>query len=172
MKRKSILCVTLAAALAAGSLAGCGTPASESSAASADTTSAQASAENGAAIQPCEVTFWHAMTGQQETTLTERTAQFTAENEYGIPGTLVNQGSYNDLSTKLTANAAADTLPDLSQAYNSWLIPYLDKVVHLDDFVANDYDNYEDIMEGYREETSQFGFIIAMPFNKSTYVYF
>ena len=27
-------------------------------------------------------------------------------------------------------------------------------------------------MEGYREETSQFGFINAMPFNKSTYVYF
>ena len=172
MKRKSILCVTLAAALAAGSLAGCGTPASESSAASADTTSAQASAENGAAIQPCEVTFWHAMTGQQETTLTELTDQFNAENEYGIQVTVVNQGSYNDLSTKLTANAAADTLPDLSQAYNSWLIPYLDKVVHLDDFVANDYDNYEDIMEGYREETSQFGFINAMPFNKSTYVYF
>ena len=106
MKRKSILCVTLAAALAAGSLAGCGTPASESSAASADTTSAQASAENGAAIQPCEVTFWHAMTGQQETTLTELTDQFNAENEYGIQVTLVNQGSYNDLSTKLTANAA------------------------------------------------------------------
>ncbi len=123
MKRKSILCVTLAAALAAGSLAGCGAPASESSTASADTTSAQASAENGAAIQPCEVTFWHAMTGQQETTLTELTDQFNAENEYGIQVTLVNQGSYNDLSTKLTANAAADTLPDLSQAYNSWLIP-------------------------------------------------
>ena len=84
MKRKSILCVTLAAALAAGSLAGCGAPASESSTASADTTSAQASAENGAAIQPCEVTFWHAMTGQQETTLTELTDQFNAENEYGI----------------------------------------------------------------------------------------
>ena len=78
----------------------------------------------------------------------------------------------HNVVAKLTANAAADTLPDLSQAYNSWLIPYLDKVVHLDDFVANDYDNYEDIMEGYREETSQFGFINAMPFNKSTYVYF
>ena len=62
MKSKSILCVTLAAALAAGSLAGCGTPASESSAASADTNSCQASAEHGAAIQSCELTFRHAMT--------------------------------------------------------------------------------------------------------------
>ena len=39
------------------------------------------------------------------TTLTELTDQFNAENEYGIQVTLVNQGSYNDLSTKLTANA-------------------------------------------------------------------
>lgn len=174
MKRKSILSLALAASMTAGVLTGCGAnaaaPESSSAAASSETSSAAAATDT--AIQPCEVTFWHAMTGQQETTLTELTDQFNAENEYGITVTLVNQGSYDDLSTKLTANAAADTLPDLSQAYNSWLIPYLDKVVHLDDFVANDYDNYDDIMESYREETSQFGFINAMPFNKSTYVYF
>lgn len=174
MKRKSILSLALAASMTAGALTGCGANATapESSSAAAPSETSSAAATSDTAIQPCEVTFWHAMTGQQETTLTELTDQFNAENEYGITVTLVNQGSYDDLSTKLTANAAADTLPDLSQAYNSWLIPYLDKVVHLDDFVANDYDNYDDIMESYREETSQFGFINAMPFNKSTYVYF
>lgn len=174
MKRKSILSLALAASMTAGALTGCGANANapESSSAAAPSETSSAAATSDTAIQPCEVTFWHAMTGQQETTLTELTDQFNAENEYGITVTLVNQGSYDDLSTKLTANAAADTLPDLSQAYNSWLIPYLDKVVHLDDFVANDYDNYDDIMESYREETSQFGFINAMPFNKSTYVYF
>lgn len=179
MKRKSIPCLLLAAAVAAGTLTGCGVnaasasgSAASSSEASSAAETAQATAASDTAIQPCEVTFWHAMTGQQETTLTELTDQFNAENEYGITVTLVNQGSYDDLSTKLTANAAADTLPDLSQAYNSWLIPYLDKVVHLDDFVANDFDDYDDIMESYRQETSQFGFINAMPFNKSTYVYF
>lgn len=174
MKRKSILSLALAASMTAGALTGCGANATapESSSAAAPSETSSAASTSDAAVQPCEVTFWHAMTGQQETTLTELTDQFNAENEYGITVTLVNQGSYDDLSTKLTANAAADTLPDLSQAYNSWLIPYLDKVVHLDDFVANDYDNYDDIMESYREETSQFGFINAMPFNKSTYVYF
>nr|WP_317399555.1 ABC transporter substrate-binding protein [uncultured Gemmiger sp.] len=176
MKRKSILCLTLAAAMAAGSLVGCGSSSSTASTTGSTSASAASATQEAAAsdtgIQPCEVTFWHAMTGEQETSLTELTDQFNSENQYGIKVTLVNQGSYNDLSTKLTANAAADTLPDLSQAYNSWLIPYLDKVVHLDDFVANDYDDYEDIVQSYRDETSQFGFINAMPFNKSTYVYF
>ncbi len=175
MKRKSIPCLLLAAAVTVGTLTGCSANADSASTGASSTgasSAASSAATSDSAIQPCEVTFWHAMTGQQETTLTELTDQFNSENEYGITVTLVNQGSYDDLSTKLTANAAADTLPDLSQAYNSWLIPYLDKVVHLDDFVANDYDNYEDIMESYREETSQFGFINAMPFNKSTYVYF
>lgn len=118
------------------------------------------------------ITFWHGMSGQQETTLTELTNQFNQENQYGITVTLVNQGAYKDLSTKLTASAAADALPDLAQAYNNWLVPYLDKVVKLDDFVAKDFDNYDDIMKSYRDETSEFGFIHALPFNKSTYVYF
>ena len=130
------------------------------------------SQEEAAAAQPAEIEFWHAMSGQQETTLASLTDQFNNENEYGIKVTLVNQGGYNDLNTKLTANAVADTLPDMAQAYNNWLTPYLDKVIHLDDFVANNFDNYDDIIEGYRDETSQFGFISGVPFNKSTYVYF
>lgn len=123
-------------------------------------------------IESCEVTFWHAMNGKQEETLTALTDQFNEENEYGITVTLVNQGNYGDLSTKLTANAAADTLPDLAQTYNNWMNAYLDKVVDLTDFVENDFDDYEDIIESFRDECSVFGFISAVPFNKSTYVYF
>lgn len=122
-------------------------------------------------IEPCEIIFWHAMSNKQEACLTEITDAFNAQNEYGIKVTLVNQGKYSDLSTKLTANASADTLPDLAQAYNNWLTPYLDKIVHLDDFVAN-MEDYEDIIESYRNECSEFGFVHAIPFNKSTYVYF
>lgn len=162
MKAKQILTIILAVLMVASMLAGC----------SSNGSSEIKVAEVGGEISPCEITFWHSMTGSQETSLTELVEQFNNENTYGITVKLVNQGGYGDLSTKLTANAAADTLPDLSQAYNSWLIPYLDKVVPLDDFVANDYDDYEDILPGYRKETSQFGFINAMPFNKSTYVYF
>lgn len=187
MKQRRIGALLLAAALTTGMLAGCGdnggnetgadaaesTAQTAESAEAADTAETESeTAESETAIEPCEITFWHAMSEQQEVTLTELTEQFNNENEYGIKVTLVNQGYYSDLSTKLTANAAADTLPDMAQAYNSWLIPYLDKVVHLDDFVANDFDNYDDIIESYRKECSQFGFIAAMPFNKSTYVYF
>ena len=78
-------------------------------------------ADEAKTIEPCEITFWHAMNGKQEESLTALTDKFNEENEYGITVTLVNQGNYSDLSTKLTANAAADTLPDLSQGYNNWV---------------------------------------------------
>ena len=67
--------------------------------------------------------------GKQEESLTALTDKFNEENEYGITVTLVNQGNYSDLSTKLTANAAADTLPDLSQGYNNWVTAYTDKII-------------------------------------------
>lgn len=165
MKAKKLLSIITASILTMSIFTGCSSNEQSS-------TTEQSSAENQSGIQSCEVTFWHGMSGQQETTLKELTDQFNSENEYGITVTLVNQGSYNDLSTKLTANAAANTLPDMAQAYNSWLTPYLSKVVKLDDFVAEDFDNYEDIVEGYRQECETFGFIGALPFNKSTYVYF
>ena len=136
-------------------------------------TTTEAAAETAEkTIEATEITFWHAMTGNLETTLTEITEEFNNTNEYGITVTLVNQGVYSDLQTKLQASAAADALPDLSQAYNNWLTPYLDKVVNLDDFVANDFDNWDDIIEAYREECSEFGFVHAVPYNKSTYVFF
>ncbi len=131
-----------------------------------------AMAEDSKDIEPCTIEFWHAMNGQQEDTLKALTDQFNEENEYGIEVKLVNQGYYSDLSTKLTASAAADTMPALAQAYNNWLTDYTDKIVALDDFVADDFDNYDDIIESYRDECSQFGFISGVPFNKSTYVYF
>lgn len=173
MKLKKIVVQLFVTALFMGTLAGCG---QKKEAVKTETTGNVQTETKGSGdistIEPCEITFWHAMSKQQEETLTSLTDQFNKENKDGIKVTLVNQGAYKDLSTKLTANAAADTLPDMAQAYNSWLIPYLDKVVKLDDYVANDYDDYDDIIEGYRKECSQFGFINAMPFNKSTYVYF
>jgi len=129
-------------------------------------------AEEEKTIEPTEVTFWHGMSNTQEQVLTELTDRFNEENEYGITVKLVNQGNYGDLSTKLTASAVADELPDLAQAYNNWLTAYTDKIVPLDEFVENDFDDYEDLVEGYRAECEQLGFIGALPFNKSTYVYF
>ena len=102
------------------------------------------------------ITFWHAMNGKQEESLTALTDKFNEENEYGITVTLVNQGNYSDLSTKLTANAAADTLPDLSQGYNNWVTAYTDKIVPLDDFVTDEDFDYDDLIDSYKDECEEY----------------
>ena len=129
-------------------------------------------ADEAKTIEPCEITFWHAMNGKQEESLTALTDKFNEENEYGITVTLVNQGNYSDLSTKLTANAAADTLPDLSQGYNNWVTAYTDKIIPLDDFVTDEDFDYDDLIDSYKDECEVYGFVACVPFNKSTYVYF
>lgn len=181
MRLKKLGAVLLVLSMTTGLMAGCGSGGDQGSTgagAGAGTEEAGAvdtGADAGAAdagIEPCTIEFWHAMTGVQEATLTTLTEKFNSENEYGITVTLVNQGYYSDLKTKLTANAAAGTLPDMAQAYNSYLPEYIDSVVALDDFVANDFDDWNDIVESYRNEVSEFGFISGIPFNKSTYVYF
>ncbi|SEF96501.1 multiple sugar transport system substrate-binding protein [Butyrivibrio sp. Su6] len=184
MKMKKLGASILATIMAASMLAGCGQSSTQTSETASDAQVSEATevasdaataADEAAAtksIEPTEITFWHYMTGNLEETLTALTDEFNSTNEYGITVTLVNQGYASDLQTKLQASAAADALPDLTQAYNNWLTPYLDKIVHLDDFVANDFDNWDDIVEAYRGECSEFGFVHAVPFNKSTYVLF
>ncbi|MBQ9305460.1 ABC transporter substrate-binding protein [Butyrivibrio sp.] len=184
MKMKKLGASILATIMAASMLAGCGQSSTQTSETTSDAQVSEATevasdaataADEAAAtksIEPTEITFWHYMTGNLEETLTALTDEFNSTNEYGITVTLVNQGYASDLQTKLQASAAADALPDLTQAYNNWLTPYLDKIVHLDDFVANDFDNWDDIVEAYRGECSEFGFVHAVPFNKSTYVLF
>lgn len=184
MKLKKISAILLSMSLATGMLAGCGSSNNSSAdekteqtnEATADSANSEEKADSeqtgDGKIESCEVEFWHYMTGNLETTLTELTDEFNKNNEYGITVKLVNQGKAQDLQSKLTSNAAAGTLPDMAQAYNNYFTEYVNEVVHLDDFVANDYDNYEDIIQSYRDENSEYGFVSGLPFNKSTYVYF
>ena len=128
----------------------------------------------GAAAETTETTieFWHGMSGGLQDALVALTDKFNAENGMGITVNLTNQGGYSDLSTKLLGAIASDTLPDMAQVYNSWIASSLDVVVPLDDFIANDFDNYEDILSGYRAEGAEFGQIYTIAFNKSVQVYF
>lgn len=173
MKMKRILCVLLSAMMLLSVLTACGSTSNDEESSGTTTPTADQIIDS-ADIEACEIVFWHAMSNKQEEALTAITDEFNATNERGITVTLVNQGAYTDLSTKLTASAASDTLPDLSQAYNNYVTSYLDKLVHLDAYVERDYDemDYEDILESYRDENSEFGFVSGMPFNKSTYLYF
>ena len=56
--------------------------------------------------------------------------------------------------------------------YDSWIASSLDVVVPLDDFIATDFDNYEDILPGYRAEGAEFGPTYTIGFNKSVQVFF
>lgn len=120
-----------------------------------------------------EITFWHAMNGKQEESLTKLTEAFMAENE-NVVVNLQNQSSYSDLQQKITATLASPSdLPTMTQAYTNWLYdPIQDGlVVDLKPYVENEtigFDNYEDILEGLRSGVEMDGKIYGLPFNKST----
>ena len=124
---------------------------------------------------PVEITFWHAMNGEQETALKKLVDKFTKENS-NIKVTLQNQSSYPDLQQKITATTASPKdLPTITQAYPDWLINAMDEnlVVDLKPYIENKtlkFDNYDDILEGFRQASTIDGKIYGMPFNKSTEV--
>ena len=111
--------------------------------------------------EPVEITFWHAMNGDLEKSLTSLTEKFMAENP-NIKVTLQNQSSYKDL-------------PTMTQAYPDWMFnPIKDNLVtDLTPYIENEtlkFDNYEDILPSFREAAKIDGKIYGMPFNKSTEV--
>ena len=125
--------------------------------------------------EPVEITFWHAMNGDLEKTLTSLTDKFMAENP-NIKVTLQNQSSYKDLQQKITATVASPKdLPTITQAYPDWMFnPIKDNLVtDLTPYIENEtlkFDNYEDILPSFREAVKIDGKIYGMPFNKSTEV--
>ena len=125
--------------------------------------------------EPVEITFWHAMNGDLEKSLTSLTEKFMAENP-NIKVTLQNQSSYKDLQQKITATVASPKdLPTMPQAYPDWMFnPIKDNLVtDLTPYIENEtlkFDNYEDILPSFREAAKIDGKIYGMPFNKSTEV--
>ena len=125
--------------------------------------------------EPVEITFWHAMNGDLEKSLTSLTEKFMAENP-NITVTLQNQSSYKDLQQKITATVASPKdLPTITQAYPDWMFnPIKDNLVtDLTPYIENEtlkFDNYEDILPSFREAAKIDGKIYGMPFNKSTEV--
>ena len=106
---------------------------------------------------PVEITFWHAMNGNQEKALQELANNFTNENP-NITVTLQNQSSYPDLQQKITATMASPKdLPTLTQAYPDWLLNAIDEnlVVDLKPYIENEtikFDNYNDIVKGFKNK--------------------
>lgn len=125
--------------------------------------------------EPVEITFWHAMNGDQEKSLQKLTDKFTAENP-NIKVTLQNQSSYPDLQQKITSTTSSPKdLPTMTQAYPDWMINAVtdDLLVDLEPYINNEklkFDNYDDILPSLREATKIDGKTYGIPFNKSTEV--
>lgn len=124
---------------------------------------------------PVEITFWHAMSGDLEKSLTNLTQEFMDQNP-NITVTLQNQSSYQDLQQKITATVASPKdLPTLTQAYPDWMFNPREEglVTDLTPYIENEtigFDNYEDILPSLREANTIDGKVYAIPFNKSTEV--
>lgn len=125
--------------------------------------------------EPVEITFWHAMSGDLEKSLQGLTDKFMKENK-NIKVTLQNQSSYPELQQKITATMASPKdLPTLTQAYPHWMVNAIQDglLVDLKPYIEDKtlkYDNYNDIVEGFRKSSEIDGKIYGMPFNKSTEV--
>lgn len=125
------------------------------------------------------VTFWHAMSGPHEAALKKIVADFNKANEKYIEVQLVYQGSYTDLSNKLTAALAANTPPTMAQQYENWTAQYIaaQKLVPVQTFIDNpNYgmkkEEFEDIYKVFRDQNTWDGKMYTMPMNKSTNVLF
>ena len=111
---------------------------------------------------PVEITFWHAMNGDQEKSLQGLVDNFQKENP-NIKVILQNQSSYPDLQQKITATTASPKdLPTMTQAYPDWLLNAIDEnlVLDLKPYIQNEtlkFDNYDDIVKGFREASTSDG---------------
>lgn len=163
MNKKKLFAITVSAAIL---LAGCsGSP--------------QKSASDDKIVteitKPVEITFWHAMLGEQQTELQQLTDDFMKQNE-NIKVTLQNQSSYPDLQQKLTATMASPkNLPTMTQAYPGWLIDAINdnKVMDLNPYINNPvlkFDNVDDVLPSLLSDAQFNGKLYGMPFNKSTEV--
>ena len=81
-------------------------------------------ATTGVAQQQVNVTFWHAMGGQHQTTLKALANEFMQANP-NIKITLVYQGSYGTLGQKLLSSVIAGNPPVIAQMYEDDTVKYI-----------------------------------------------
>ena len=130
---------------------------------------------------PLTITIWHAM-GQENTNLLQKYADsFMAlyPNVTVVIGE--SAGDYNTLRSNMINAITAGSYPNLVQGYPDHVAEYLNGkvVLNLNPYIQSniwglhDEDDFEDIIESYRNENSQYnaeGTFYSLPFNKSTEV--
>ena len=172
MKIKKLLALMLALVFV---LAACGGTSTDETKPTDEATETGDNTEGEAAptevTEPTTIVFWHAMNGDQEVALTEMTQKFMDANE-NITVELQNQGKYGDLQQKLTATSTSPSdLPTMTQAYPDWMFnPIQDGLVYDLTAYTESLEDYDDILEGFRNGTVINDKVYSMPFNKSTEV--
>ncbi len=127
--------------------------------------------------------FWHGMGGGQGQTLTALANAFNAENP-DVEVNLVYVGNYGALQQRLLSTVTAymqgtkEGLPALAQAYANWTARFLfsDVVEPLNEYIEGSpefkdaWDNQ--IYDVFKDMTIWGDNVYAIPYNKSTYVYY
>ena len=123
-----------------------------------------------------KVVFWHAMGGEQGTTLNNIVKAFN-ESHPDIVVDAVYIGNYNALQQKLLAGAQAGQLQTLSQAYSNWTAKLLQSNIvqplnkYMDDpKIGITKAEWQDVFKAFRDNCTWGNTVYAVPFNKSLYI--
>lgn len=114
--------------------------------------------------------FWHVMSHELGATLEDLVDKYNATDpEYKVRA--IRKGGYSALVQSIMASIPADMLPDITQAYESWITKMnkADVVVELDQYLKQD-NMMEDFYPVLVRNSTYNGKVLSMPFNKSVYV--
>lgn len=170
--KKRMVTILLAAAMAVGTLAGCGNGKTSLAQDKTEGESGGALAEMAAAseVDGTEITFWHSMGGVNGQAIDRLVKQFNDENEYGITVSAQYQGEYDDSLNKLKSAQIGNMGADLVQVYeigtrfmmeSGWIIP-MQEMVDADNY---DVSQIEPNLAAYYTVDDM---LYSMPFNSST----
>jgi sn-glycerol 3-phosphate transport system substrate-binding protein len=121
-----------------------------------------------ASDKPVQITLWHAVTAENETTLQKLTDQFNASQK-NVKVKLVNQVSYESLFEKYKAGLGGGDLPDLALLGDTSLQSAIDSQSVLPVQACVNADKYplDDFIRRTIAYYSVGGQLIAMPFSVS-----
>jgi multiple sugar transport system substrate-binding protein len=127
------------------------------------------------AASKVNVTFWHAMSSVNQTTLKTLANEFMQEHP-NIQISLVYQGGYGDLATKLLSATAAGDPPVMAQMYEDDTMKYLEAgaLVPLGDEIAPAIlkDLPQALINDNTFDVSGKQVMMTVPFNKSAMILF
>jgi sn-glycerol 3-phosphate transport system substrate-binding protein len=119
--------------------------------------------------KPVEITYWHAMPGANEETLTRLTERFnSSQNDVHVA--LVNQTTYADTLNKFRAGLSSGDLPDLVQIEGTDLQQMIDTHAVLPAQACVKADKYDlsDHLKRVVDYSTLHGTLWPMPFNASS----